>query len=180
MMRTLRVGVTVGIAAGFVMAVWSMVVMWMTGAGAWTPLNLVAHTFYKSAPLNGTFSAPAVVVGLALHISVASIFGIAIAAMAQRLPAKRSLVISGGILFMALAWPVMQYGVWASIDQSAANGFTGWIFAFGHLVFGLVAAGMAAVVVVDDETARRTPREDRRPPRSELVSGSLFQPTRRR
>jgi hypothetical protein len=111
MMRTLRVGVAIGIAAGVVMAVWLMVVTWITGSGFWTPLNLVAHTFYRSAPLNATFSAPAMVIGLAVHMTVAGIFGIAIAVLAQRRPAKRSLVIAGGILFTAVVWPVMQYGV---------------------------------------------------------------------
>jgi len=181
MMRTLRVGVAVGIAAGVVMAVWSMVVMWITGSGFWTPLNLVAHTFYRSAPLNATFSAPAMVVGLAVHMTVASIFGIAFTALAQRLPAKRSLVIAGGILFAAVVWPVMQYGVWHSLDATAADGFTGWIFAFGHLVFGLVAAGMAAVAVGDDETATRTRHAGgRTPPPPDLARSSLFQPDRRR
>jgi hypothetical protein len=177
MARTLRVGVGVGIAAGAVMAVWSMVAMWMTGAGFWTPLNLVAHTFYRSAPLNATFSAPAMVIGLTVHMTVASIFGIAIAAVARRVPAKRSLVIAGGILFVAVVWPVMQYGVWYSLDETAAEGLTGWVFAFGHLVFGLVAAGMAAIAVADDETATRTWHAGERtppPPRS------LFQPDRRR
>ncbi|HEX8006725.1 MAG TPA: hypothetical protein VF482_09900 [Trebonia sp.] len=181
MMRTLRVGVAIGIAAGVVMAVWLMVVTWITGSGFWTPLNLVAHTFYRSAPLNATFSAPAMVIGLAVHMTVAGIFGIAIAAFAQRRPAKRSLVIAGGILFVGVVWPVMQYGVWYSLDKMAAGEVTTWIFAFGHLVFGLVAAGMATIAVADDETATRTRQADERtPPPPDPAPGSLFQPGRRR
>jgi hypothetical protein len=180
MMRTLRVGVTVGIVAGVVMAVWSMVAMWITGSGFWTPLNLVAHTFYRSAPLNAMFSAPAMVIGLTVHMTVASIFGIAIAALAQRLPARRSLVIAGGILFVAVVWPVMQYGVWYSLDETAAEGFTDWVFAFGHLVFGLVAASMAAIAIADDETAARTQHvSERTPPPPDRAPRSLFQPDRR-
>jgi hypothetical protein len=179
MKRALRIGVPVGIAAGAVMAVWSMVAMWLTGSGFWLPLNLVAHTFYRSAPLNATFSAPALVIGLAVHMTVAMIFGTAITALVQRLPGQRSLVIAGGILFIAVVWPVMQYGVWYSIDEQAAEGFTDWVFAVAHLIFGLVAASIAAVAVADDEPVTRgrhaavsTPRQD--PP------GSLFQPYRRR
>lgn len=181
MMRTLRVGVAAGIAAGVVMAVWLMVVMGITGSGIWTPLNLVAHTFYRSAPLNGTFSAPAMVIGLTVHMTVASVFGIAVAALAQWLPAKRSLVIAGGILFAAVVWPVMQYGVWYSLDEKAAGGFTGWVFAFGHLVFGLVAAGMATIAVADDETAPSARHAGgHTPPPPDPAPRSLFQPDNRR
>ena len=108
MMRALRIGVPGGMAAGAVMALWSMAAMWVTGTGFWTPLNLIANTFYRSAPLNGTFSAPALAIGLAMHMTVASFFGTLIALLAQRMPGARSLVIAGGILFVAVVWPVMQ------------------------------------------------------------------------
>jgi hypothetical protein len=163
------------------MAVWSMAAMWVTGSGFWTPLNLIAHTLYRSAPLNGTFSAPALIVGLAIHMTVAGAFGTAIALLAQRLPGARSVVIAGGILFVAVVWPVMQWGVWYKLDEVAAEGLTDWIFAVAHLVFGLTAAGMAAIGVVDDETAKRGRHAaGRTPPPASPPPGSLFQPNRRR
>jgi hypothetical protein len=182
MIRALRVGVPSGFAAGVVFAVWSMAAMWITGSGLWLPLNLIAHTFYRSAPLNGTFSAPALVVGLAVHMTVAIIFGTAIAAIAQRLPASRSLVIAGGIVFIAVVWPVMQYGVWYSIDESAAEGFNDWIFAGAHLIFGLTAAGLAAVGIADDRTATRGRHAAGRRPAQPYppAPGSLFRPDHRR
>jgi hypothetical protein len=177
MRRALRVGVPAGIVAGVVMAVWSMIAMSLTGAGAWTPLNLVAHTFYRAAPLNDTFSAAGLAIGLAIHMTMAIIFGTAIAAFAQRLPAKRSLVIAGGILFMAVVWPVMQYGVWYSIDETAAEGFTGWLFAIAHLIFGLVAASIAAIGIDDEETGTRRRHAISTP---ESPSNTVFQPSHRR
>jgi hypothetical protein len=178
--RALRVGVPGGVAAGVVMAVWSMAAMWVTGSGFWTPLNLIAHTFYRSAPLNGTFSAPALVIGLAVHMTVASAFGTAIALLAQRLPGTRSVVIAGGILFVAVVWPVMQWGVWYKIDESAAEGFNEWIFAVAHLLFGVFAAGMASIGVADDETARRGRHAaGRTVPQPDPPPGNLFQPHRR-
>jgi hypothetical protein len=91
-----------------------------------------------------------------------------------------SLVIAGGILFMTMMWPVMQWGVWYSLDEQAAEGVNDWVFAGAHLIFGLVAASIAAVAVADDEPVVRgrhaaavsVPQPD--PP------GSLFQPHRRR
>jgi len=96
MMRALRVGVLAGIVAGAVMAVWSMAAMWVTGSGFWLPLNLIAHTFYRSAPLDARFSAPALLIGLAVHMTVASIFGIAIAALVQRLRKVTKLPVAVG------------------------------------------------------------------------------------
>jgi hypothetical protein len=179
MMRALRVGVLAGIVAGAVMAVWSMAAMWVTGSGFWLPLNLIAHTFYRSAPLDARFSAPALVIGLAVHMTVASIFGIAITALAQRLHRTRTLVIVGGLLFTAVVWPVMQWGVWYSIDEPAAEGFKEWIFAGAHLIFGVAAAGFASIAVADDETVireRGRHAAGRTPARSDPAPGSFFRP----
>jgi hypothetical protein len=180
MVRAVRVGVRGGMAAGVVMAVWSMAAMWVTGSGFWTPLNLIAHTFYRSAPLDGTFSAPALVIGLAVHMTVASAFGIALAALARLLPRTRSLVIAGGILFAAVVWPVMQWGVWYKIDESAAEGFNEWIFASAHLLFGVFAAGAASLSIAAEQPAKRGRHAAGRTVlRPDPSSGSLFQPNRR-
>jgi hypothetical protein len=173
--RALKVGVPSGIVAGAVMALWSMAAMWVTGAGFLTPLNLIAHTFYRSAPLNATFSAPALVIGLAVHMTVASAFGTAIAALAHRLPGRRTLVITGGILFVAVVWPFMQWGVWYKLDEAAAEGFTEWIFALAHLIFGVAAAGLASIGVEDEQQGRHAA-----PARPAPSPGSLFQPGQRR
>ena len=175
MKQALRVGVPGGIVAGAVMALWSMAAMWVTGAGFLTPLNLIAHTFYRAAPLNATFSAPALVIGLAVHMTVASVFGVGIAALAQRLPGRRTLVIAGGILFVAVVWPFMQWGVWYKIDEVAAEGFTEWIFAIAHLIFGVFAAGLASIGIIEDEDSTRGRHAAPAP-----APGSLFQPARRR
>jgi hypothetical protein len=181
MMRALRIGVPGGMVAGVIMALWSMGAMWVTGSGFWTPLNLIANTFYRSAPLNGTFSALALVIGLAVHMAVASFFGTLIALIAQKMPGSRSLVIAGGILLVAVVWPVMQWGVWYKLDEAAAEGYSDWIMAVAHLMFGLTAAGFAALAIADDEAARRgrhaaghVPQPAAPPP------GSLFQPQHRR
>jgi len=179
--RALRVGVPGGIAAGAVMALWSMGAMWVIGSGFWTPLNLIAHTFYRSAPLDGMFSAPAVAIGLAVHMTVASAFGVTIAVLAQWLPRTRSLVIAGGVLFVAVVWPVMQWGVWYKLDETAAEGFSEWIFALAHLLFGLVAAGLAMIGIENDETAMRARHAiGHTPPPRDPAPGSLFRPERPR
>jgi len=63
---------------------------------------------------------------------MAMLVGTLIAAAASRLPAARSLVIAGGMLFAALVWAVMQYGIWRAVDAPAAQAFTPWVFAVAH------------------------------------------------
>lgn len=179
MLRVLRVGILAGIGAGAVMALWSMAAMWVTGSGFWLPMNLIAHTFYRSAPLDGTFSAAALFIGLAVHMTVASIFGIAIAGLAQRLRRARMLVIAGGLLFAVVVWPLMQWGVWYSIDEPAAEGFKEWIFAGAHLIFGIAVAGFASIAIPDDEIVMRGRGRHvagRPPVQPAPAPGSLFRP----
>jgi hypothetical protein len=186
MIRALRVGVPGGFIAGTIMAVWSMAAMWLVGSGFWTPMNLVAHTFYRAAPLNGTFSVRALLVGLAVHFTVSSAFGTLLAAIALRRPGSRSLVVAGGFLFVAVVWPVMHWVVWYKLDEAAAEGFNEWIFAVAHLFFGIAAAGMASLVVADAENPHRLfgATQGRHaagsiPQQRDPAPGSLFQPTRR-
>jgi hypothetical protein len=177
--RALRVGVPGGIIAGTLMAVWSMAAMWITGHGFWTPLNLIAHTFYRAAPLDGTFSASALLVGLTIHLTLSGLFGTTLAVIAQRMPGSRSVVIAGGILFVAIVWPVMQWEIWYRIDETAAEGFSDWIFAVAHLMFGVTAAALASLAFVDDESAKRGRHAaGRKMPPPEPAPGSLFQPNR--
>jgi hypothetical protein len=153
--RVVRAGIAAGIAGGAVMAVFSMIMMWLARSGFWTPLNLIAHTFWRSAPLDGTFSGPALVIGMAVHMTMAMLCGTLIAAAAFRLPGARSLVIAGGMLFTALLWAVMQYGIWRAVDAAAAQDFTPWVFALAHLLFGMMAAAWAAIAIPDADPPPR-------------------------
>ena len=62
----LRAGAIGGILGGVMMAVWLMFILWLTGTGFWTLLNLSANTFWRAAPLSPKFSLPAVIIGLNL------------------------------------------------------------------------------------------------------------------
>lgn len=151
MKRTVvRVGAAGGMLGGIAMAMWSMVALWLTGGGFWTPLNLIAHTVWRAAPLDARFSAPALVIGLVMHMMMAAIFGTLIALATWRLPGTRSLVIAGGMIFAAVFWAVMQYGVWRAVDSAAARDFTPWVFAIAHLVFGMLTATAAAIMIPDE------------------------------
>ena len=63
------------------------------------------------------------------------------------------------MLFAALLWAVMQYGIWRAIDAAAAQDFTGWVFAVAHLLFGMMAASFGAVGITDPDPVSACPAE---------------------
>ncbi|MGW0821437.1 hypothetical protein [Streptomyces sp. NPDC002845] len=85
----LRRGALLGMLGGMAMAAWSMILLGLTGLGFWAPLNLIAHTVWRSAPLNGTFSLPALLIGMAVHAMMAMLFGTLITLVAQQLRGVR-------------------------------------------------------------------------------------------
>jgi hypothetical protein len=153
--RVLRAGIAGGMTGGAVMGAFSMIMLWLAGSGFWTPVNLVAHTFWRSAPLDGRFSSAALVIGMAAHLTMAMLLGILIAAGAVRLPGARSLVIAAGMLFTVLLWAVMQYVIWRAVDAAAARDFTPWVFAIAHLLFGMMGASWAAIAIPDADPPPR-------------------------
>lgn len=146
-----RAGVAGGVVAGLVMAVWLTVILWLAGSGFFTLLNLIANTFWRTAPLGPMFSLPAVFIALVVHLLVSILFGVLIAVSASRLPRSRSLVIAVGAVFGPLIWVVMQYGIWRAIDPAAARVIPWWIFGSAHLLFGLIVATIAAITIPDQE-----------------------------
>jgi hypothetical protein len=81
--QALRRGALAGMGGGMIMAMWSMIVLWLTGAGLWTPLNLIANTVWRPAPLGAAFSGGALALGLALHMMMSIGLGMAFAVAAR-------------------------------------------------------------------------------------------------
>jgi uncharacterized OsmC-like protein len=104
-------------------------------------------------PLNGKFSFWSLIIGLVVHVLVSFIFGSVIALAAWRLPGSRSLIIASGALLGPVIWVVMQYGIWRAVDPAAAQIITPWVFAIAHLIFGVLAAAVAAIITTDVKAA---------------------------
>ncbi len=153
---TLRSAVLGGVLGGVMMAVWLMFILWLTGIGFWTLLNLITNTFWRAVPLDGKFSVWSLIIGLVAHVIVALIFGSLIALAAWLLPVSRTLIIASGALFGPIIWVVMQYGIWRAVDPAAAQIITPWVFAVAHLIFGVLAAAVAAIITTDEKAAAST------------------------
>lgn len=127
---------------GMAMAMWSMIVLWLAGTGFWSPLNLIAHTLWRSAPLGATFSVGALLLGLLLHMMMSMVRGMVLAVVAAKagvLGRSRGSLALTGMVYGLIVWIVMQYVVWRIADPAAAEAFTPWVFAVAHVMYGIVA-----------------------------------------
>ena len=156
--HTLRSGALGGMLGGAMMAMWSMIVLWLTGVGFWTPLNLIAHTVWRGAPLGATFSWGALVLGMVVHMMMATLLGTVFGVAAARYPVSRATLLGAGMVYGVVVWLLTQYVLWPLVDDAAAQAFTAWVFAVGHLLFGMVTAivvapALAAGVLHRERTA---------------------------
>lgn len=137
--RTIQLGVATGVIGGLVMAAFAMTTMALTGHGFWTVVNVIAHTFWKGAPLDGAFSPGAALLGVAIHLVVSTIVGTVIAEFVMRGD------LDGGVIFLValgigvVAW-VVQTFAWPAIDPTSHQAFTAWVLAAAHAVFGVSTA----------------------------------------
>jgi hypothetical protein len=74
----LRRGALAGMAGGAVMAMWSMIALWLAGTGFWSPVNLIANTLWRGAPAGAAFSGGALVLGLIVHMMMSMGLGMAL------------------------------------------------------------------------------------------------------
>ena len=118
-----------------------MIVMGLSGTGFWTLLNLITHTLWRSVPLGGAFSWPGLLIGMVVHLAMSIALGMALAVPVTAIGGWATTTAGGvlaGMAFELIVWLVMQYLVWDAIDPAAAERFTPWVFAIGHLMYGLV------------------------------------------
>ncbi|HEX6197287.1 MAG TPA: hypothetical protein VFZ37_15340 [Jiangellaceae bacterium] len=144
--NTIKVGALGGMLAGAMMAMFAMLAMWLdnvSDTGFWTPVNLIAHTFWRGAPLDDEFSVGGLILGVVVHMMMAMMLGAVIAVIVSRIPALRANLgsrLATGVGAGLMVWVVMQYILWPLVDESAVDAFTPWIFAVSHVVFGMALA----------------------------------------
>ncbi len=167
--RTVKFGILVGLVGGMGMAMWSMMALAVTGHGFWTPVNLIAHTFWKGAPLGGAFSMPALAIGMGVHLMISMAIGLVMAVLVEHRVLDGLSVVTVGLVLGMGAWAVQAFA-WPALDSSASSTFTPWVFAVAHMMFAVGAAmmllrlehrrsGSALVApVASPATTRRCPR----------------------
>ncbi|MBT3247697.1 MAG: hypothetical protein HN567_04665 [Actinobacteria bacterium] len=139
----IRKGALAGMIGGAMMAMFSMVAMAADGEGFWAPVNLIAHTIWDGAPLNGDFDFGALALGMGVHMMLSMMIGVMALGVAQQFATTSTVALAIGMAVALGAW-VGQEVIWPEIDQVAADGYTNWVLLVGHVIFGMVLGAAAA------------------------------------
>jgi hypothetical protein len=137
--RKIIQGALLGAVGGMAMAMWSMIALAATGDGFFAPVNFIAHSVWRDAPLDGGFNGAAFVLGIAIHMMV-SMLGVMIVAGTSRRSISTIGAVAVSIGVPMAAW-AGQLVAWNAIDPDARSLFTPWVLFVGHAIFAMVAAG---------------------------------------
>ena len=140
----IEAGIVTGVAAGCAMALWLVVYAAFTGLGAFTPIKLIAGTFYGSSTLQAGWGP--VFWGFAIHLAISVAFAILYGAMVHR-DTEPFQAVMGGIIFGFALWLVMTFLVLPVVNPvmraDIASAPIGWFGA--HLPFGAVLGAVPQV-----------------------------------
>jgi hypothetical protein len=131
--------VSAGVAAGLAFAAFSVGCYAVGGRGAGRPLNLIAHTVWRSNAVTGRLHPLPALVGLA----VAAVMGIILMTPYALLIWTADIspgvvIVAGAAIYLNAGWIIGDYLVWPKIDPVAAAGFSKGVAWVGHLVAGVV------------------------------------------
>jgi hypothetical protein len=76
------------------------------------------------APIDGSFSVGALLLGLMVHMAMSVVFGVILAALVGHLGDTLPALLGVGMAFGLAVWLMDQYVLWPAIDQTAAQAFT--------------------------------------------------------
>ncbi len=129
-----------GIVGAIAMAMWAMMIALLSGMGIWTPVQLIAATWFgPAAMMHATVGV--IMVGLITHMMMGAVLGVIFVMVLGMLrisagPAR----LAWGVLFGLIVWVVNQFVLLPIVDPMMASHMAPWAFAMGHAVFGLVLA----------------------------------------
>jgi len=136
-------GISVGLLAGFVMALFTMMYAAVAGIGFLTPIRQMSAIIYGQTAMQGV--AP-LLVGALLHFASAMIFGLAFAAFLRYSTALVASV--AGIVYALLIWVTTTFVILPLFNPLMSRTVRemplGWFFA--HVLFG-ITLGAAPLLV---------------------------------
>ena len=137
-------GIVTGVTAGCAMAAWLTVYAGFTGLGAFTPVKLIAGTFYGAAALEAGWGP--VFWGFTIHMAISVAFAILYGAIVHR-DTEPFKAVTGGILFGFAMWVVLTFLVMPVVDPlmraRVPSMSMGWFGA--HLPYGAVLGALPQV-----------------------------------
>jgi hypothetical protein len=145
-----------GLAGGVVYAVFASLVHWALGYGPFWFLNCIGATFSAFRPPTGSFAWGPTLVGSALHLASAAVFGLIYGLLVIELTPSRLQHLAWAGLFGA-SWGVLVwlgYGLFLGplIDPYVLQ-LNPETYFLGHVLFGLTTAETLAVLTHKAEIA---------------------------
>jgi hypothetical protein len=136
-------GIIGGLVRPVLMGMVAMVLFPLFGIGSfWQPLNLIAALFNQGRGTNPFFGGSSIL-GLALHMMVAAILGL-IFAWSSRTRAAGGMLVGWAIVWGLVVWVVAQFFGVPLLDPVIARTFPAWLFAVGHVMYGVGLGGYLA------------------------------------
>jgi hypothetical protein len=133
-------GLAGGLLGGLAMTLPALAYGLLSGHGLWYPVNLVAATILRymqtwTTPQVAAFDPPALVVGLAIHLVVATLVGLIFAILLPTLPGRPQIwaLIVGPLLWGAAVWVILPV-----LNPLMAQLLDWPSFGFANLIYGLV------------------------------------------
>ncbi|MQA24387.1 MAG: hypothetical protein GEU94_02715 [Micromonosporaceae bacterium] len=140
-------GVLAGLVGAIAFTVFCSIVFAIAGGGALKPINLVAYTFWDSAPNSSRFHTGGLVLGMVILALAGIGIGAPLALLLHNLgPPHWALVLGLPIVIVNVLWAPGHYLIWPAIHPEAAGAFPplwAWI---GHSLYGL-AFGMTTLAL---------------------------------
>lgn len=138
-MRTAARVAVAGFAAAVTFLLFSMVWYFGGGNGFFKPVNLIAHTFDRGAPLDARFSIAALLIGIASVTVAALIALVPFVVVAAGEGMHPLLFIGAAAIYANVIWIFGHYLLWAGIDPASAKLFSSGVSWVGHMLAGAVA-----------------------------------------
>lgn len=116
---------------------------WVTGRGAWYPLNLFASAIMERGVVSDAelqkFHGDWLAGGLAVHALLSLAFGLAFALVLPRVPVIRAPLAWGGLV-LPLIWTALSYGLMRIVNPLLEQRVDWPWFVASQFVFGIAAA----------------------------------------
>ena len=132
-------GIVGGLIGGILMGMVSMLIFWFRDLGFWYPLRLIATLVrWPDAGAARGFELGPVLVGIVIHMALSMMFGVALVWIGRRLPGQ---VIVRAVVLSLVLWGITNFIALPLVDQTFYDRFPAWIFAIGHMMYGLGLGG---------------------------------------
>ena len=132
-----------GLVGGVVFLMMEMLLIWIAmGQSPWGPPRMMAAMVMGKSvlPPPATFSAPIMMVAMAIHIMMSVVYGVLLCAIVHRM--SKGAALATGALFGLVAVYLVNFHVVAPMMFPWFTEAQNWVSVLSHVVFGVVIAAV--------------------------------------